>query len=341
MALTRGTSPRGGIGDVDAFATALDAAAAIGDDYTGRLAQLAESLRQHATPSDPFGSTGRYAQLAQPLALRAVRATVHDTLGRLQTRTPPRVVVPILTEQLTVSDGLLGEVPWDRRIDAPRGCIIGFPRRLALRFGALPLLASTVAKVGGELLDIAADLVDGSRETAGRELGVRVTDEDEAAVRTAAIERAHMILSDLVGTAIMGPAFMFALARFATGHIGGGGGSTPAARRPPLRERLGRCLALAGQVGMDPGFVSIYVDVADQTLSQEVAEFVVGLVATPYGSSDEAQLPAVCDSLRAGEIVDVAPVIALNALWSAVAKRSGYLNELALVDSIVARCPPP
>jgi len=73
-------------------------------------------------------------------------------------------------------------------------------------------------------------------------------------------------------------------------------------------------------------------------MTAELADLVLGLAEERYDGR-LARLRPVTAALMRGEIVDEPPTLLLNALWSAVVRRSGYLNEVALYESIGRAAP--
>jgi hypothetical protein len=325
-----------GGGDEDLAATTLDIAARLGTDYTERLAGIADQLRVHVEVPNPWTNAVTYARVAEPLALRAVRAVVGDIADALVSANPPRALVPVLGKQFAAQAGVLGELEW--RGDAPgvMGMLVSFPRRLVLRAGALPVLANPVTVATCDIETPARELSLGDLTKAGEALGVRLdggpasTAEDAAG----ALSRAEVLLCDLVAVCVAGPAYVFSLARFQTGSMSGGAATLPAERAPALDERIRACLRLLRRLRVQIPFASRYVADDRMPCNKQLADTVLGLVRERYDGR-QSRLRPVIKALRKGEIVDEPPSLLLNALWDAVVRRSGYLNEVALYESLI------
>jgi hypothetical protein len=328
------------LGDEDVAATSLDIAGRVGADYTKRLARLADQLRIHAETPDPWSHRMAYMRASEPQTLLAIRALVHEVSGRLVPAEPARVLVPVLGDDFSVQFGIVGALEWVVASPGPMGMLVSYPRRLGLRAGALPVLASSVAWATCDLAEVGSQLVTGGLGDAGEELGVRLAEETipTDADRRAAISRAEIMLADLVAAAVAGPAYVFALARFAPGSMGPSTSRLPTERVPALEERILVCLRLLRKMRINVPFASRYMTYEGARCGKELAETIMALVVDPFDGR-RARLRPVIRALRRGEIVDEPPTLLLNALWDSVVRRSGYLNEIALFESLVSQSP--
>jgi len=145
---------------------------------------------------------------------------------------------------------------------------------------------------------------------------------------------AKEIAADLLATAVAGPPFVFAMARFAVGQLGEV--DTERLHRLILtsfRTRLRACLGMLAAMGIQPGFHSAYLGDGPLELPDEVVDVVIAAAGAVY-KSDEKELEKIRGALAAGRIVRARPTAILTALWRAVAERSGYLHEVAALMSI-------
>jgi hypothetical protein len=323
--------------DDEVAVTALDVAAAVGTDLTERLARLASQINVHVDAPDPWSQPTPYARAAERYALRAVRAVVLEMSHSIIEAKPSRVLVPVLGERFSAESGLLGPMSFITDSTAPTGRLITYPRRLVLRAGALPLLAGSVVAGQCDLEPLAERLVDGDLRPAGRELGVRL-EQGSPEHRAAATARAATFLSDLAATAAYGPAYAFALARFTPGAIAPRDASSAPSPSIGLGERISLCLRLLRRLRINTRFSSKYVEGGLRSIRPELAELAMGLVAQRYDGRVATMRP-VSAALTRGELVDEPPSLLLNALWMAVAGRTGYLNEVALYESLVSAVP--
>jgi len=165
---------------------------------------------------------------------------------------------------------------------------------------------------------------------------------------------AYEALVDLICTRVMGPAYVYALARFglrgtlATGDVSSSAllrlgrhelltseqFGELAGRLANTRERLSVCLSTLETAGLQiRSLSSLLLDQSplgplENSIIAEVDRLIV---RKPYNASCQKEAQDLASVLSRGQIAEGRPVLLLNALWYAVTNRKLYLNEPALV----------
>jgi hypothetical protein len=220
--------------------------------------------------------------------------------------------------------------------------VVEMPSVYNLRLGALPVLANPVAHLlGDEHPELVRALCE-SRDPTLREVVALVTGTEPRTNATRRLieervglwRRASEVLADLVATAAVGPSYVYAAARFTIGTLSEFTGQpTSSTVSPPFPGRVRLCLAFLRAMGHQAPFSSEYLEVPNSALDSNLCAAIARLVKEPFAGDE--QLEVSHDSLRAGRIASSRPVEIVGALWRAVVRKSGYLNEMAALLSVI------
>lgn len=142
---------------------------------------------------------------------------------------------------------------------------------------------------------------------------------------------AHEVLCDLLAILLAGPAYVYALARFATGELAHFTTMTGfSADRPTLERRLEICLEYMAVLGYDSTFTSFFPATGRGQFPAPLAEELAALIPRAYTLEEhERVLTETKAALKRGVIARAPPTWILNALWDGVAKSDGYVHEIA------------
>ena len=149
----------------------------------------------------------------------------------------------------------------------------------------------------------------------------------------------YPIACDLISCAVAGPAYLYALARFAPpdNYSNSRQTSNDHWRRgyPSLAERISCALGFLKWRGLDPHFASIYYQESAGLEAPDLFEWVLSTATSPYTPEDHKRaIGEIKRSLMKGDVIPSRPTLVLNALWDGVVRKSGYVDEMAAVSSI-------
>jgi hypothetical protein len=251
-------------------------------------------------------------------------------------------------------------------VDTPRSDastnLICIPGGHKYRLGALPLLARQVAHVVARryqnhnpVFEIATSILkmpevsDQSRrmtslfssiEISKKDTQFRLDETEELINRLyIASEWSMEIFCDLLATALVGPSYVYALSRFATGTFAE---FSAEARQyvsyPPMPDRVCLCLDFLKSMKITTVFTSRYLLWEYEPLPDKIVSGVLDKIARPYSVMDHERATSVIKKeLQNGNTVDETAILILNALWDAVVKKEGYVNEIAALVSVAGR----
>jgi hypothetical protein len=320
-----------------------------------RYAYMMRSLRQAATDvrmrikdyAGPVAARMTYDVTATPTMMRALQRYAEDVAAQL--RVFDRVLLPVLGEEyrLTVDPFVLENDDVDRTT-----IVIEVPAETRLRLGALPVVARLVAALMrnelttiGEALTQSYGLGKSTRphtvvDDLFPSMDIRrrrgFYEEVERYDRLAQQIR-KVIAADLIATTVAGPAFVFAMARFAVGTLGDLGDYHSVGWRPSLRARLTVCLEYLNALGLnEPRFQSKYLPAVTTSLPEPIVK-AVKAATRGVKRPTPAELDAIAATLSDGRVVkDQSPTAILSALWRAVPAGGTYIHEIAALISVAA-----
>ena len=324
----------------------LDTLARILSSEIARLDTLIPRLRRHSSPPSPWENAVRYQDDGEWLILRAADSVVREAQQRAGNKLDDHRIICVLGDEVSIQIDLFHRsdiTPHAYRDDSPVS-LISFPQRLTFRAGALPSLGHAVAHLVADLHGAGIHLCDQfdphvgppidpqtlvpTNDTGWPGWSYELRHEHMESLRHSLLE----VLADLLACLLLGPAYVFAMARFATGAL-----HRLYPRGPALDVRLQTCLEFLATRRMPISFESSFLSSrphADLTVLFEAA---TQMVEHPYTLTDHAQALDVQAALQAGTIVNAEPAVVLNALWEAVSRRAPYVNEAAVVLSVLNR----
>jgi hypothetical protein len=321
------------LSEVDHYAQSLRTLRRIAFDLRSKVHDYEWPKRERAT----------YESVATPLMLRAARRYTAELVEQLDIT--GYIFLPVVGQDFGMTSKLFPASATSRSAELETSTVvIEVPAEIRLRLGALPMIARPVSAIMDfKLNEIALVFADMERRRYPSidkllpPLSVRdghtVPAEVERYQRVV-IEVAKEIAADLLATAIAGPPFVFAMARFAVGNLQE---SDPTmsldTRLPPFRTRLRACLGLLDGLHIDSGFRSAYLPDGALSLPPPVVEVIKSATAGVQRPT-ASDLDRITADLRAGRVSRAPSGAILTALWSAVAARSGYLHEVAALLSV-------
>ncbi|HWH08125.1 MAG TPA: hypothetical protein VNX21_02930, partial [Candidatus Thermoplasmatota archaeon] len=260
--------------------------------------------------------------------------SIHDHAGEPLTDFRTAIVVGTQYRWRRLAE--LGE--WD----GPLGHVglVEVPATTLDRLGSYPLMAGCVAefiikrtpRLVGDLVDFLSkdDLPKVLRPF---RIPEQVTPQVGANVATVA--------SDLVASAICGPSYLYALARFGLPFLpssGAVGGSTDHhdyyARQI---ARLHFCASVLVTMDLEFRFASRALDLTSVRLPASLVMSVGSSISAPYTDRLHAlAIEKVQPALIRGELFQAEPRVVLNALWDAVSGKKGYANEMSAAHALAA-----
>ena len=313
--------------------------------WISMLGDLKSGLVGHMKCLEPISSELLFSDATQPFALRALGNLLHECVSRLGLSSREQIV-PVLGN--TVMPYMYESIPgWS--LHGRSTTVVVVPEFYAMRLGAWPFATLLLSKfVDHERMDrlVRRVLRDRSVGEIGDVLrsvhprideGLRNDLMWRERVEGPAVYWTSILISDLVACALCGPAFLFALSRFSLGSVDSGRvrASTRDRNRPSLAQRIRVCLAFFSSQGIDVPFASRFYDGVNAGSLNNLIEDILGLLARPYCAHDHRlAVGSVKRKLLDGTVEGTAPVLVLNALWDAVARNSGYLNEISGLASI-------
>lgn len=218
--------------------------------------------------------------------------------------------------------------------------VVEFPRHWALRSGSYPLVAWALSReyrladeahsaVRSELMEeVEREVHRLRRKSVAAELA------DSAGVA----EIAEALLRDIISVSLVGPCYVYALARFGLlGRLGGLdwnglGRHVGVASDGLVRLRLNLRILKALGIRI-PFFTNAFPAVGPAVSGRKLGPYLEGqghVLRERY----EFASGKVMESLRAGRVEGWAPDLVFNALWRAVAERGAYLNEASVFWSL-------
>lgn len=215
---------------------------------------------------------------------------------------------------------------------------IEMPRNHRLRLGSFPMLAHELAHLRLKFTD-ARDLLTGLADGHyGPEIADILLQRHSADSLDQGIShRAEELAADLIACCIAGPAYVYAVTRFAGGTLMD---YSPQRRIhdyfPPLAERIRACINFVRSLGLPVHFESVFWEAREIRISDQLRRDVNEFVAISYGMEEHSNaIGPVQAALGEGRPVEVDCGQVINALWDAVIRKSGYLNEFAVLYSVM------
>ena len=312
----------------------------LADDAAGDIVAATSFLseaEQLLSPWEPSAAPRLQAPVEAPTLRAAQRVTedVHLAIRRLM---GPRIAV-VAPGPFGGGERLATSLPWSDKEGRGAGEVwrVGFPYSQVTRIGAHPLLAHEVARIGlwsnptvwiGPLFRF--------HESPGRPAWLpRLPEADqEPAGKSAALHLATLA-ADVVAAAIMGPAYLYAFARFVTEpasevHLG-------STRAGMMVARLALCAATLDHLGTPYHFrSSLLEEMPRMEPPRALLKALLAPVEQPYGAAHHKRaVGSVQRELLEGRIPAAPPRVILNALWDAVIHKKGYANEAAALAGIL------
>ncbi|MBZ5491448.1 MAG: hypothetical protein LAO76_11000 [Acidobacteriia bacterium] len=309
--------------------------------FSSNFDRLIRQANQYASPknllTEPVAETASYSEAVAPFFLRAARNLAEEFVSRSGiARTK---VIPVIADAFTIhNDPFFVRYSTDWSDTFEKTVLATIPVQFRLRLGALPVLAHEIAHLVLDHSLLVEKLADrkyraekDSLTTTIEEISQMAEDDLPSKMQEAEMARAWALelLADCVAALIAGPAFLYAMARFATGTLSESrrkGTQT----HPPFANRLRCCLAFLKARGFDVPFQSKLLTVGDETIGNTLSRDIQALVPRPYTVTehDDAKTK-VKEALQNGRVPDAAPTAVLNALWDAVVRKESYVNEIA------------
>ncbi len=308
-------------------------------------AKLQNQLKDYMPPEDPWIYYKTYIELSTPLVLRAAR----NYMSELKDRTGLLKQSFILSfgDEISFQEEIFPDMPNIYRHTKDRVIIFSLPRELKLRLGAFPVVAHQVAHQVVKLrIGSVRELISKKPEDSllqeiikvfdnKPEQSANVQDHDPINNLEDFTRWAEELVCDLIATTVAGPAYVCAMARFATGTLSdfiGRGSSTLSF--PSYSSRVLVCLRFLNSLGFNIPFSSEYLVSDIKPLEEDFVKGIVALVPNPYTVEQNKELGRIQAELMAGRIVKASPVQILNAIWDAVIRKSGYVNEISTLISL-------
>ena len=326
----------------------------------------ARDLEEYVFHSTPAVNTPGYARVATPSILYIANNTMQECLARaaLADRVDAIAVLgaEFGTEPLALARAIRNQLPGigDSRLCKPdREChVVAFPRHLRFRLGALPLLAHFIAHIvlGFQRANVALDMLlrqpvddpvvgpmierlehneDHVPQAGSSELLPALVKElIQSELNCRKLRFAEELVVDMVATALIGPAYCYAFARFLPGLM-----LEPDSHpqdSPSLHERLTLCLAFLRKRGFEVPFDSAYLKAPNAQVSDIWAQLALDVVPKPYTASEHKRgIAHHRVALAEGQCTEGSPAVLFNVLWEAVATKSSYINEMAMLVSLL------
>jgi hypothetical protein len=324
----------------------IDASWKLFQDLEDACSSLTAMALQRAATPDPWRQPLPASN--QQLLLKACDRLVDES--RKRAHLGDRPIVVLVGGKLRLRDPLSDAIEFflRRSNDPSFPRLIEVPRTYEFRIGALPLVAHETARCAlaeyrlgrtleawwnrptGRGFDFRSIALPSRRESSAPEL----PDEYERRVRS---DRMQEVMCDLIGCLIVGPAYLYAMCRFATGTLEEFTESRRASTsHVPLPFRASICLDLFAARGIPATLRSRYFEWSAALLDDELRVVLDGVVPRPYDREDhDHALSVVQPALLRGEPVEATPSQVLNAMWDAVIQGRGYANEIAAAWSLL------
>jgi hypothetical protein len=339
----------------------VDAAARIirQADYECNL--LTSCLAEYSEPRDPWSQDVPYSERARQMFLKAARNLSNEIVDRMGAANR-LFILPTFMNDFTY------HAPFDgsyfggflRVEDDPGGpkktVMIGCPRNLQLRLGALPILAHGIAhefirseeslySVREKLTEfLLPEILD--RRSPSQTIK-RVTlknwhqlpPDERAMLHDMAKNWAEELFCDLVGVMTLGPAFLWSFFRFLTGTLNEFTDSKrgwTSRTHPPLTLRASAMLETMKWMGLPSEFHTRFPLASSFTVPTAITAAIYRAIPRPYSLEDHKNATgSVKAALQAGRMVSSAKTLILNAMWDGVIRADGYVNEVAVALSLL------
>lgn len=317
-------------------------------------ANFKDSLREYNLPINPWNNSTNYLELSTPLVLNAAKKYLDELKDRAGISTEIDII-PIFSDDYAAYPLLPpGLIPTGNRTR-----IISMPREAKLRLGAFPILGHEVGhfilekKSDFLVAEIISDLVNEKCAISfhgafsdldkiwrdGKLQKVTSINEMENMIEQMKLfkNRISVILCDLIATALVGPAYVYALPRFALGTMGYFSDRNRHQKtHPSIASRILLCIELLVSLGFTPSFNSEYLEVSGSQMDRCLVDKIISLIKEPYSCYQHSNIEEIQNSLAKGIIISNRPTLIINALWDAVIHRKNYINEIATLSSLVA-----
>lgn len=317
-------------------------------------ANFKDQLRDYKTPINPWDYSTSYLELSTPLVLNAAKRYVEELKERAGISNEYEII-PIFSEDFAAYPLIHPSlIPGENRITR----IISLPRETKLRLGAFPILGHAVGHFIFDknhniiVNEIIADLAEEKcalsfngafddldkiwkfdklqTPTLLREL------EDRAEQFNIFRNRLSEIICDLIAAALVGPAYVYALPRFAMGTLSQFCDRDKHHKtHPSIAARVVLCIELLNALGFMPTFVSQYLEVTENKMNKYFVSKILSLIKEPYSYNQHSNIGEIQKSLANGVIISNRPTIIINALWDAVIHKRNYINEIAALSSLL------
>lgn len=218
--------------------------------------------------------------------------------------------------------------------------IIEFPRRWRLRSGSFPLIAWAVSHDYGSG-GWADDAIDELQVEVERESTMLRKDTGASSALTIVntTDLARDVFHDLISISMLGPAYVYSLARFGLlGRIGGLDWTGLAKYAGAISEDLVRLrldLRILKSLGLEVPFFTDAFSPARKEVSGRKLKDILDRQGPIVQKRYEFSVREVMPSLIRGEVEGWAPDLTLNALWRGVAERGKHVNEAAVLWSLM------
>lgn len=319
-------------------------------------AHLKDKLRDYQAPIDHWDFSTNYLELATPLVLRAAKQYIHELTDRAALSGQMNII-PIFGDEFSsqplIHQGLLSSFSKTSNdiLGKMKARIFSLPREMKLRIGSFPILAH---EIGHALLEnnniiineVALSILDGKYKTTFLGIFDHITKPKQLTKAASIIYKNNInimfkwlneILSDLIATALAGPAYIYAFARFATGtlHHYLTDDKKHYPTHPSIDIRILLCIEYLNSLGFVSSFASGFLKSTSNMMHNDLVEMIFSLVSKPYTLDQHSGISTIQQSLIQGNIIHNDPILILNALWDSVIDKKGYINEIAALLSLI------
>jgi hypothetical protein len=314
--------------------------------------RLGSLLVDYAEAPDVWSQTVPYSDRGRQIFLKTARNFSSELADRAGAA--DRIsIVPAYEDQFTYYEpfGWLFRTNI-KRTQNRKTVVIGCPRMLQLRLGAIPIIAHSIAHefadgnakldtVRNEIADFLLPGVNDLLAPTGRLTGVADNrDQISRMAGDTARRWATEVVCDLVGVMLAGPAFVWSFLRFLTGTLSEFAGNDLAKTsrtHPPLPLRASGMLETVKWMGLPSDFYSQFSITSAVTIPPKIIATLYAAIPRPYSLADHQHATGVVKSaLMEGRCLGSPKTIILNALWDGVIHSDGYVNEVAVALSMLA-----
>lgn len=329
----------------DVVSNYIDRFATISEFNIKSCRELATRINDYRAGAEPLGAGEPFSVSIGNVILKSAACLAKDLLCRLGLSAAYRVI-PTFGDHTCIYLRLL--MPFKDGSDQPTTSRLVLSETHRLRLGALPLIAHELAHLenstahgavisrllAADYAGYPADILrkvaphlgqwDGNIEVLSREGGP-------------AQQWAEELVADLVACASCGPSYVYALARFALGSMSQfADRSVMHLSYPPIGDRISLCLSYFAHFSIEVPFESKFISEVNIVDLGSLSDDIVKLLHDSYTPLQHNEaITTVKELLMQGHVIDARPTLILNALWDGVVRRSGYVNELAAVSSIL------